>query len=93
MSLDWKTIPLSFCHRHDGKGYENLLVTMVHRQDQPSGASLLAQASFCQAFAAATNPLLAPWTKAQKGQVSLGPVGVIRRAPTPKTLTLTQSSQ
>lgn len=43
---------------------------------------------FCQDVAT-SNPLLAPWRKAQKGQTSLGHDRVIRKAPTPKTLTLT----
>lgn len=49
----------------------------------------LVQDSFCQDVAAATNPLVVRWNKAQKGHVSLGRDGVIRKAPTPKTLTLT----
>lgn len=56
---------------------------------KPSWLPRPVQDSFRQDVAAATNPLLAPWNKAQKGQVSLGPDGVIRKALTPKTLTLT----
>jgi len=59
---------------------------LAHRS--PTGWPRLVQDSFCQDVAAATNPLVVPWNKAQKGQVSLGHDGVIRKAPTPKTLTL-----
>lgn len=85
--IHFKSKGLSHCH--EAKGNENAPSQWFTGRTGPRKPSWLVQDSFRQDVAAATNPLLAPWNKAQKGQVSLGPDGVIRKALTPKTLTLT----
>lgn len=59
--------------------------------EKPTGGQDWSKTLFCQDVTAALNPLLAPWNKAQRGQLNLGPDRVIRKALTPKTLALTLS--